>query len=94
MFVNCNPTYLSLKSLSHKSGPYILLCNPRFISIVSLSLTTERYVSVTVVPYFGKLAGREVYFHVFKDNDTIEINLGLHNSIYGPLLCDKDFKLR
>lgn len=58
------------------------------------TLTTERYVSVTVVPYFGKLAGREVYFHVFKDNDTIEINLGLHNSIYGPLLCDKDFKLR
>ena len=57
------------------------------------TLTTERYVRVTVVPYFGKLAGREVYFHVFKDN-TIEINLGLHNSIYGPLLCDKDFKIR
>ena len=58
------------------------------------SLATEKYVSITIVPYFGKLAGREVYFHVFKDNNTIEINLGLHNTIYGPLLCDRDFKLR
>ena len=54
-----------------------------------------KHVCVTVMPYFGSLAGREVYFDVFKNN-TMEIHLGGENKPqhFDPLLCNKDFKLR
>ncbi|KAI6652774.1 hypothetical protein LOD99_4160 [Oopsacas minuta] len=66
-----------------------------FAKVEINSLATEKYVCVIVIPYFGNLAGREVYFYVFKNN-TIEIHLGRDNKLqlFDPLLCTKDFKLR
>ena len=66
-----------------------------FAKVAIDSFPPGDHVCVTVIPYFGSLAGREVQFEVF-NNNTMEIHLGGENKPqqYDPLLCNKDFKLR
>ena len=66
-----------------------------FAKIAVNSTPPGNQVTVTVIPYFGSLAGREVHFEVFKNN-TMEIHLGGESKPqqFDPLLCNRDFKMR